>query len=86
MISHDSSDLVLRKQLIEQQAGGSAATKNDSSRISSQRLDSKRRAAQNDSASVLQTFSPMYQKIKNGKLKDQIPQSQTSTSPNHGLA
>ena len=31
---------------------------------------------------VLQTFSAMHENIKTEKLKDQIPQSRTSTSPN----
>ena len=36
---------------------------------------------------VLQTFSHMNQNIKKKeKLKDQIPQSRTSTSPYYGLA
>ena len=47
MISHDSPDLVSRKQLIQQQAGGSAAIK-----MIRQELVASERAAQNDSAKM----------------------------------
>ena len=62
-------------------------------RVSSQRLDSKRRAEQKDSAkeshekgSITNFRSNALENKKTEKLKDQISQSRTSTSPNYGLA
>ena len=62
-------------------------------RVSSQRLDSKRRAEQKDSAkeshekgSITNFQSNAPENKKTEKLKDQISQSRTSTSPNYGLA
>ena len=85
MISHDSSDLVLRKQLIEQQAGGSAAIKMTRQELVPKDLIQKCERHKTI-VKVCYKLSIQCTRKKNRKLKDQIPQSQTSTSPNHGRA